>query len=75
VYNDYAVPIWFDFAVQENDGEPANYSRATLMGRKRVGSGDTLTFSASVPKCKSKFYTWVGRVRFTDDDSGPVAIP
>lgn len=76
VYNDYSVPAYFSLAIQEHTaGERANYAAAVHLGRERVGSGATVTYSARVRTCKGYFYSWVQNVRFSPGDTGPVAIP
>jgi hypothetical protein len=77
MYNDSTTPAYFDLYIQEHDsGEQANFMSATpARQRSRLGSGETALLGANVPVCKSSFFSWFRNMRFTPDDTGPVALP
>jgi hypothetical protein len=76
VYNDWSVPVYFDLAIQNRPtAGQANYNLAVKVGRVHLQSGETSTFSATFAACSDYVNWWINNIRFTPDDSGPVAIP
>lgn len=75
LYNDYASSVYFDAELDDQDSKVDPKEALGRVDRSHVRPGETRAYRVRVPVCAATMAPAVTDVRFTPDDSGPVATP